>query len=96
MTCPSKTYDFTPEIAQEVKYALSKSFGLTIDVTAPSGSGKEPTHGIVFNWTIADNKITIIVVSKPWYISCDTIYEHIDEQYALITNVTEPQKGETA
>jgi hypothetical protein len=93
-TCPSKTYDFTPEIAAQVKTMMAKTFGLTIDTTAPSGAGKEPVHGIVFNWTIADGKITIIVVSKPWWMSCDMIYSHLDDTYAELQKSNTEVKGE--
>lgn len=79
MACQSKSYPLAQaEVVQICAFIKSES-GIEIDPTEPTGS--TTTHGCTIGWTIDPTSITINIISKPFYISCDTIFGELDKLF---------------
>lgn len=81
MACDAKTYPLKPDEALAICAKIQSESGITIDPTAPTGTTS--THGVNLAWSIANSTITINVISKPFFISCSTIYSQLDNLFGV-------------
>lgn len=41
-------------------------------------SGQAAADGVTISWAVADGKITVSILSKPWLISENTVWSHVE------------------
>lgn len=76
MSCPIKQYAIRPEEFTALVEKAAQS-GLVLDGT----SGTASLHGCTFEWhyDATAQSLQIVCTGKPFYISCDLVYEKLDE-----------------
>jgi len=77
MACATRTYELSPEEHAAVLTTISaESLGLQID----PNKGSVTIHGVTLSWSTSDEgKVTFTIGAKPWYVSCEQIYEQLDK-----------------
>lgn len=80
MSCPTKLYPLIGAQAQLIAQRVHDETGMDIDLTLPSGSASN--HGITLSWKVSENMVAVTVDSKPWIVSCGTIFGRLDELFA--------------
>lgn len=78
-TCPIKSYPLSPADAVAICDKIHAESGISIDST--QATGQTSTHGVTLAWSIHDGQIDISVLSRPFFISCDTIAKQLDELF---------------
>lgn len=74
----AKTYLLTDPAAVAAK--IKAAGGPQLDPTQPTGQAA--ADGVTIGWSIANNMITITVISKPWVVPYSAIWSHIDPLFA--------------
>jgi hypothetical protein len=71
----SKTYSLNIDpvvLAAKIKAAG----GPAIDSTQPTGEAS--AKGVTLGWVIAGQSICVTILSKPWIIGYNTVWDHVD------------------
>ncbi len=74
----AKTYAITD--AAVVAAKIRAAGGPQLDPTVPTG--RAAADGVTIGWSIAHDRITVTVISKPWVVPYGAIWSHIDPLFA--------------
>lgn len=79
---------------QSKSYPLSDPPGLVAKIAEMGGPQIDPakpngvatSHGVKLGWSILDGEITISILSKPFFVSQETVWKHVDTLFGLSVN----------
>lgn len=74
----TKTYALPNPAAVAAKVAAAG--GPQIDLTHSTGSAH--AEGITIGWSIAGGSVTVSILGKPWFVSDNMIWSHVDALFA--------------
>lgn len=73
MACPVKTW---PLQREEFDALVAKAAKDHLVLTGDHGTTS--LHGCTFDWSYENGSLSITCTGKPFFVSCETIYEKLD------------------